>query len=91
MSSANQIVAEIFNVALKAVDTYESVKLHADKIRQFYQDNNLKKLIVVGFGKAAPAMAKAMEDELPDLIDTGIVVTKYGYSISLESKVKSQK
>lgn len=91
MSSANQIVIEIFNAALKAVDPYESVKLHTDKIRQFYQDNNFKKLIVVGFGKAAPAMAKAMEDELPDLIDTGIVVTKYGHSISLESKVKSQK
>jgi len=91
MSSANQIVAEIFNAALKAVDPYESVKLHTDKIRQFYQDNNFKKLIVVGFGKAASAMAKAIEDELPDLIDTGIVVTKYGHSISLESKVKSQK
>jgi len=79
MSSANQIVAEIFNAALKAVDPYESVKLHTNKIRQFYQDNNLKKLIVVGFGKAAPAMAKATEDELPDLIDAGIVITKYGH------------
>ncbi|MBA3071044.1 MAG: DUF4147 domain-containing protein, partial [Nitrospirae bacterium] len=89
MSSANQIVAEIFNAALKAVDPYESVKLHTDKIRQFYQDNNFKKLIVVGFGKAASAMAKAMEDELPDLIDTGIVVTKYGHAENTEFGVKS--
>lgn len=89
MSSANQIVAEIFNAALKAVDPYESVKLHTDKIRQFYQDNNFKKLIVVGFGKAASAMAKAIEDELPDLIDTGIVVTKYGHAENTEFGVKS--
>jgi hydroxypyruvate reductase/glycerate 2-kinase len=89
MSSANQIVTDIFNAALLSVDPYESGKLHADKIRQFYQDNNFKKLIIVGFGKAAPAMAKAVKDDLMDLIDTGIVVTKYGHAENTEFGVKS--
>lgn len=79
MSSANQIVIEIFNAALKAVDPYESVKLHTDKIRQFYQDNNFKKLIIIGFGKASCTMAKAVEDSFGDLISQGILITKYGH------------
>ena len=91
MSSANQIVAEIFNAALQSVGPYESVKLHTDRIRQFHQDNNFKKLIVVGFGKAASAMAKAMENELPDLIEAGIVITKYGHNISEKWEVGSEK
>lgn len=91
MDNANQIAAEIFNAALKAVDPYESVKLHTDKIRRFYEDNNLKKLIIAGFGKAAPAMAKAMEDELPDLIDRGIVVTKYGHHINRKTEGRKNK
>ncbi len=89
MSSSNQIVIEIFNAALKTGDPYESVKLHADKIRHFYQSGSFKRLIVVGFGKAASAMAKAIEDELPDLIDTGIVVTKYGHAENTEFGVRS--
>jgi len=70
--------AEIFYASLRAVDPYESVKLHTDRIRQFHQDNNFKKLIVVGFGKAAVPMVKALEDDLADIIDAGIVITKYG-------------
>ena len=76
MSSAKQIVAEIFKAALQSVDPYASVKLHTDKIRQSYQNGNFKKLIVVGFGKAAVPMVKALEDDLADIIDAGIVITK---------------
>lgn len=79
MSSANQIVVEIFNAVLRSVDPYKSVKLHTDKIRQSYQNGSFKKLIVVGFGKAACPMIKAVEDELGDLISNGIVITKYGH------------
>ena len=55
-----KLIAEIFYTALQAVDPYESVKLHTDKIRSVYQGGNFKRLIVIGFGKAASMMAKAM-------------------------------
>lgn len=85
MSSANQIVAEIFNAALKAADPYITVKLYADKIRSVYQGGNFNRIFVVGFGKAACNMAKAMEEELGDLISAEIVITKYGHGIGQQS------
>lgn len=74
-----KLVAEIFYAALKAVDPYNAVRLYTNKIRSVYQNGNFKRLIVVGFGKAACSMARAVEEELGDLIDTGILITKYGY------------
>ena len=85
-----KLLSEIFYAALEGVDPYNAVKLYADKIRSVYKKGNFDKLIVVGFGKAACSMAKAMEDNLGDLIDTGILITKYGHSMSQESGVKSQ-
>ena len=76
-----KLAAEIFYAALKAVDPYNAVKLYTDKIRSIYQNGSFKRLIVIGFGKAACSMAKAVEDDLSDLMDSGIVITKYGYRI----------
>jgi hydroxypyruvate reductase/glycerate 2-kinase len=74
-----KLVTEIFYAALKAVDPYNAVRFYTNKIRSVYQNGNFKRLIVVGFGKAACSMARAVEEELGDLIDTGILITKYGY------------
>ena len=89
-TNSKKLTSEIFYAALKAVDPYSAVKLYTDKIRSAYQDGSFKRLIVTGFGKAACSMSKAMEDNLGDLIDTGILITKYGHSISQGSGVKSQ-
>lgn len=86
-----QIAAEIFHAALKAVDPYDSVRLYADRIRSIYQKGDFKRLLLIGFGKAACPMAKAMEDDLADLITSGIVITKYGHGMSQESGARSQK
>ncbi|MDA8214660.1 MAG: glycerate kinase [Nitrospiraceae bacterium] len=83
-----ELVAEIFYAALEAVDPYNAVKLYTDKIRSVYQNGSFKRLIVTGFGKAACSMSKAMEDNLGDLIDTGILITKYGHSMSQESMIR---
>jgi glycerate-2-kinase len=80
-----RLVTEIFYAALKAVDPYESVRFYTNIIRSTYQNGNFNRLIVTGFGKAACPMAKAMEDSLMDLIDAGIVITKYGHIISQQS------
>lgn len=86
-----KLVAEIFYAALKAVDPYNAVRRYTDKIRSLYQNGRFKKLFVIGFGKAAFTMTKAVEDELMDIIDAGVVITKYGHSMSQESRVRSQK
>ncbi len=86
----NRAVAEIFNAALKAVNPYNAVKLYADKIRDAYRDGHFQKFIVIGFGKAACNMAKAAADELGELINRGVVVTKYGHCEGREKGVKGQ-
>ncbi len=85
-----KLVAEIFYAALKAVDPYNAVRLYTNKIRSVYQDGNFKRLIVVGFGKAACTMAKAIEDNLGDLIDTGILITKFGHAIEQQNRTAEQ-
>lgn len=81
----NKLVAEIFYAALNAVDPYNAVKLYTGKIRDGYQDGHFQKLIVISFGKAACSMARAVEDELGYLFDTGILITKYGHTIEQQN------
>jgi len=86
-----RVVADMFYTALQAVDPYKSAGLHADRIRSVFKCGQYKRLIVIGFGKASCPMAKAIEDQLFDLIDSGIVITKYGHNISQELEVRGQK
>ncbi len=81
MQNINQkrLLTEIFYAAVKAVDPYEAVRSYEEKILSTYKNTNCKKLFVVGFGKAAYPMAKAIEDDLLVFIDNGIVITKYGH------------
>ncbi|RJQ22609.1 MAG: glycerate kinase [Nitrospiraceae bacterium] len=85
-----KMLEEIFYSSLKAVAPYEAVRYHTDKIRSVYQKGNFKKLVVAGFGKAACPMAKAVEDELSDLLDDGAVITKYGHCEGQGSRVRGQ-
>ena len=41
------------------------------------------RLVVIGAGKASAAMARAVEDHWPGPL-TGLVVTRYGYSVACE-------
>ncbi|RJR16324.1 MAG: glycerate kinase [Nitrospiraceae bacterium] len=71
--------AEIFNAGLQAVDPYKAVSLHTERTREVFRDGNFRRLLVTGFGKAACPMLKALEDSIGDIIDAGIVITKYGH------------
>jgi glycerate-2-kinase len=73
------IAERIFRAALEAVDPYQAVYAQEDHIRQAFESGGLKRLLVVGFGKASYPMALAMEDLMGDRIDTGIIITKYGH------------
>src|SRR3990172_7693468 len=77
--SPKELASVLFYEALKASDPYRSVKRYTGKIRSFFQEGGFERLQVVGFGKASCTMAKAIEDSLSDLVDQGIVITKYGH------------
>ena len=80
MNTERKILEQIFYRALEAVDPGQLVREYSKEIRAIYQEGKYVRLNVVGFGKAAYGMAKAVEDELGDLIASGTVITKYGHS-----------
>jgi glycerate 2-kinase len=74
---------EILSHAIKAVDAYDCVfqkimldgnRIHIDNHRIDLE--NYERISVVGFGKAAVPMAKALQDKLGDKIHHACVVTK---------------
>lgn len=70
---------EIFKTALHTADPYDSVKRHADRILSNYKKWGCESLYVIGFGKAACHMAKAVEDCMSGMISAGTAITKYGH------------
>ncbi len=82
MNSAQikKLLKDIFYSALKAVDPYESVLRYKEKILSEYQKGGYRRLYIAGFGKGAYYMGKAIEEGFGDLIEKGIVITKYGHS-----------
>jgi len=74
-----EVLRQIFYGALRAVDPYLVIKKYSEKIRMEYERGKYNSFIVIGFGKASYLMAKGLEDCLLDLINKGIVITKYGH------------
>lgn len=64
--------------ALRRVLRLEGSQLHVGE--RTYDLRRFRRVLVVGAGKAAAAMAATVEDVLGDRISQGIVVTKYGYT-----------
>ncbi|MRR06524.1 MAG: glycerate kinase [Deltaproteobacteria bacterium] len=82
MKKHAQISRNLFFTALRAVDPFESVQKRCDAIRAAYHDGGFTRLVAVGFGKAAASMALALEQELGDILESGVFVTKYGHTTS---------
>jgi glycerate 2-kinase len=72
-------ISEIFAAALDAVSSYNAAAAHCADILSSLEKDYMNRLLVIGFGKAACQMAKAVEDNMAPLIRDGIVVTKYGH------------
>ncbi|GJM16359.1 MAG: hydroxypyruvate reductase [Thermodesulfobacteriota bacterium] len=86
---------EIFEAGLKAVDPINAVKNHikrdGNKLRLQdveYELGDYENIYVVGMGKAAASMAKAIEEVLGDKLTHGIVNVKYGHTAPL-NKIKT--
>jgi glycerate 2-kinase len=80
MRKHQEIARKLFFTALRAVDPFESVRDSCKAIRAAYLDGSCTRLLAIGFGKAAASMALALEQELGDILESGIFVTKYGYT-----------
>src|SRR5512137_381973 len=80
MEYTEHIAREIFTAALKAADPAEAVGKKAGKLHSLYRNGGYSRLLLIGFGKAAVSMAQAMEETLGEIIDAGVVITKYGHA-----------
>ncbi len=90
--SAREKAIEIFETAVSAVQPKKLIPEYLfikEGLLHIFDEqiivNGIKKIYIVGAGKASAAMAKAVQDILGDLITEGLVVTKYGHSIFLEN------
>ncbi len=81
---------DIFRAGLQAADPRRCISrtlvLEGDHLRLVDADFSLRqfsKILVVGAGKATPAMAAAVEEILGDHITTGAINTKYDHGLPL--------
>ncbi|HUK99918.1 MAG TPA: glycerate kinase [Nitrospirota bacterium] len=71
---------DIFQAALQAVDPYVAVHQHMDRVVSLYRDGAYTRLYVIGIGKAAFPMMRAVVDDVGARVTKGIVLTKYGHA-----------
>jgi len=69
----------IFRTALASADPRRAVQQHHHKISDILQQGRYRSLLVAGFGKAACAMAVAMEECFRDSISRGIIIAPHGH------------
>ncbi len=86
MSSHRDSARAIFRAALDAASPRAAVHrvMHCDGNRlraqeREYDLTRVRRMFVIGFGKASAAMAQAAEDILGDRIERGWVIVKYGH------------
>jgi hydroxypyruvate reductase/glycerate 2-kinase len=82
MKTAQIVAEQIFRAALRQAAPDEAVRRETQRIRALYRDGGFRRLLTIGFGKASPSMAAAFAESLGDLIDSGLVITKYGHSLA---------
>ncbi|MBI5492410.1 MAG: glycerate kinase [Deltaproteobacteria bacterium] len=89
--SSRKAAEEIFRAAVSAASPYDSVrsnlKLLSKKLKIYNLSldlKSIKNIYLIGAGKAACPMAKAVEDALGSRIKAGCVVTKYNHALKLK-------
>jgi glycerate 2-kinase len=78
--NARLLAENIFFAAVGETDPFRAVQRHADELRGLYREGGFTRLVAVGFGKAAFPMARAVEETLGDLLDAGVIITRYGHA-----------
>jgi glycerate 2-kinase len=79
MYNAKIIIRELFNTVLRAADPAAATAGHVERLRSLYRGKGFSRLLVIGFGKAALPMGRAMEETVGNLIDEGAIITSCGH------------
>ena len=84
------LLRKIFRAALRAADPEAAVRAHVSRKGnsltvdgQGYDLDNFRRVILIGAGKAAALMAKALEEFLEDRLTEGLILVKHGYAVPL--------
>jgi len=87
----HQDARSIFDAALKAVDPNRAILSHCSRQgdvlqlgTQCFDLKAIDRLIVIGAGKAAAAMAQAIETLAGERITQGLICVKYGHGLPLQ-------
>ncbi|MEM8612930.1 MAG: glycerate kinase [Cyanobacteria bacterium P01_H01_bin.105] len=85
-SSASALLRELFDAAVAAAMPQQQV---ARVLKPYLQTKPAGRVLVVGIGKSAAAMAKAVEDSWADAGNLtpveGLVITRYGHSVPTQA------
>jgi glycerate 2-kinase len=87
--NAKSIILDLLEEGMNSIDPYIIVKDvlgRSDRVVRVFEDRFRVdgRIYVLGLGKASARMARAVEEVLGDLVEDGLVVTKYGYGEKLE-------
>ena len=95
LNSMRKDALNIFHASLKAVDPVNAVKRFLKKNGNqlivkdtTYNLNFYDNIYLIGFGKAAAAMARGVESVLGNDLKAGIISVKYGHLDKVSSKIK---
>ncbi len=95
LTSMRKEAQDTFSASLKAVDPVNAVKRFLKKnenkliVRDITYDlNSYENIYLIGFGKAAAAMARGVEQVLGADLKQGIVSVKYGHLDKVSSRIK---
>lgn len=72
-ATARTVLRQLFDAAVRCADPGEAVRRHLP-------ERPVGRCVVVGAGKAAAAMAAALDAVWPDVDVSGVVVTRYGHA-----------
>ncbi|MTH80275.1 glycerate kinase type-2 family protein [Paracoccus aestuariivivens] len=72
--SARDLLLQLFAAAVDSADPAKTVARHLPELPR-------GRVVVVGAGKSAAAMARAVEEAWPEVNLTGVVVTRYGHAV----------
>ena len=75
--SARDLLLQLFAAAVDSADPAQTVARHLPELPR-------GRVVVVGAGKSAAAMARAVEMAWPDVDLSGVVVTRYGHAVPTE-------
>lgn len=94
----NEIRKDCLNIieyALKSVNPRKELKDHinitSEQINIFentFRKDEIENIYILGAGKASYSMGKEIESKFKDLINDGVIVTKYGYKKENLNRIK---